>query len=532
MAVVTYSRQDLGKLMGRRLDDKTIQRASEMGSPIEELTGKEVSFEVFPNRPDLLSIEGFARAFGDFLSPKKRNYGFGKPKIRLRVESSVKAVRPHIVAAAARGIKLDEFTLTSLMGFQEKIHETLGRRRKKLSIGIYDLDKLKPPFTYKAASPGAVSFTPLDDTRELTLDAILEQHPKGMEYADLLRPHAKYPLLLDSEGRVLSMPPIINSEGTKVEPKTKNLFIDITGTDLKTLNQALNIICCSLIDRGAKVEKVIVNNRPTPDTTQKKITIDPIYINRLLGLNMTTTEIARHLAKMGLNATRKTPLTVQVPPYRVDILHPIDIVEDIAIAYGYMKFAPVIGETATIGKSLEKHKRLAAAREIMVGHGFNEVSTFVLTNTDNHFKRMTLPENKLVTIDNPRTSDYTHFRDSLLPSILSVISSNSRYEIPQRFFEIGDIALPDGRNRMHLAAAVVSDRANYSEIRTILESLLRESGMQGFKFKPMDTSSFLKGRAAKLEGKAEAVVGEVHPQVLKNFGIEYPVAVFELRLEQ
>lgn len=530
MAVVTYNRKDLEGLMGMKLDPKTIQRAAEIGAPIEELTETEVSFEVFPNRPDLLSVEGFARAFRDFLSPKKRSYKFGTPKIQVKIDSSVKEVRPYLVAAAARGITLDEYTLVSLMNFQEKVHETFGRKRKKLSIGIYDLDKTVPPFTYKAAYPKSESFIPLDSTRRQTLSEILEQHPKGMEYAKLLKPFKRYPLLVDSKGQVLSMPPVINSNETRVEPYTKNLFIDITGTDQKTINQALNILCYALMDRGAKVEKAIVNGKQTPDTTPQYMSVDPLYINKLLGLSITTDKITAYFKKMGLPVTKKKPLTVQVPPYRVDILHPIDLVEDIAISYGYMNFSPTLSETATIGKPAGSMKRLSAIREIMLGHGFNEVATFVLTNTESQFQKMNLPEKKLVTISNPRTTDYTHFRDSLISSLLSTIASNQRYELPQKFFEIGEVALPSGENQSRLAAAIVSDSSNYTGARKFLESVLRDMGTPSPKFAEEKSKSFLDGRVAGTTGEPKAIVGEIHPQVLRNFGIEYPVAVFELRL--
>lgn len=530
MAVVTYNRRDLEGLIGRKLDDKTIQRAAEMGAPIEELNGNEASFEVFPNRPDLLSTEGFARAFGDFLSPKKRTYSFGAPKIKLKYNPSAKIAQPYIVMAAARGISLDGATLSSLMNFSEKIDETVGRKRRKLSIGIYDLDTITPPIEYRAADPKTARFVPLEFSDALTLEQIINKHPKGQEYGKILKPFKKYPLLIDSAGQVLSMPPIINSEETRVTTSTTNLCIDITGTDFKTINQALNILCHALVDRGAKVEKALVNNKASPDTTPQAMSLDPAYVNRLLGLSLTTDQIIRHLVKMGFLVTKKKPLTVQVPPYRVDILHPIDLVEDVAIAYGYMKFDPAISETATIGKPIGVQKQLSAVREIMLGHGFNEVATFVLTNLESQFKKMGLSEEKLVTIANPRTADYTHFRNSLLPSLLSMISSNSRYELPQKFFEVGEIALPSGKNQTHIAAGIVSDHASYSEIRTYLESLASELGDNSFKFTEAKHASFIQGRVASAGGKFSALVGEIHPQVLKNFGIEYPVAVFELTL--
>jgi len=537
MAIVTYNRRDLEKLVGKALPDQALQKAAAMGAPLEAISKGEASFEVFPNRPDLLSAEGFARAFRTFIfGPKRRGYSIKPSLIRIKVDKSVLPVRPFIAGAVVKNVQMDDAFLSSLMQFQEKIHDTVGRRRRKVSIGIYDISKVTPPFTYKAVAPNSVSFVPLDLPSELTLGQILDEHPKGREYAFILQDNKSYPLLVDSEGKVLSFPPIINSEQTRVEPGTSQLFIDITGTDLAAVSQALNILTCAFIDRDSKVYSVFVDNRKTPDLSPATMKLDAQYCNKLLGLSLSSAQISRLLKKMGFEVTKLNPLTVKIPPYRADILHPIDLVEDVAIAHGYMEFSPHISETATIGSKLPTQKLIGKVRRIMLGYGFTETESFVLSNQNTQFKKMNLKEGELVTISNPRTSEYTHFRNSLLPSILEVIRTNARYEIPQSFFTIGYVSHYEkgqAKTELTLAAATVSDQASYSNMRSYIESFLSEFQEKKPKIEKITHPSFMEGRASRLASeKLSFTLGELHPSTLKNFGVEYPVACFETSLEK
>jgi len=537
MAVVTYKRKDLEKLVGRKLPSNVLQKAASMGAPLETFSKDEASFEVFPNRPDLLSAEGFARAFQAFLfKPKKRNYTLKPSLISIKRDKSVLPVRPAIAGAVVKNVKMDDAFLTSLMQFQEKIHDTVGRRRRKVSMGIYDISKTTPPFTYKAVPPNSVSFVPLDMPSELTLGQILDEHPKGREYSFILQNEKSYPLLVDSENKVLSFPPIINSEATRVAPDSRQLFIDVTGTDEAAVSQTLNIISCAFIDRGSSVYSIFVDNRRTPDLSPQTMKLDPQYCNRLLGLSLPSSQISRLLQKMGFTVTRLNPITVKVPPYRSDLLHPIDLVEEVAIAYGYMEFKPAISETATIGSKLPAQRLVGKVRRTMIGLGFTETESFVLSNPETQYKKMNLREGEPVAIANPRTSEYTIFRECLIPSLLETIYTNARYELPQAFFTIGHVSKYEkGKTRtdLSLAAAIVSDDASYSLIRSHAESFLAEFRQGDPKIIKTSHPSFMEGRVSELASKdLKLTIGELHPKTLRNFGIEYPVACFETSLEK
>lgn len=263
MPSVEYDMGDLASLLGHAYDvDFLRQKIPMMGVDLEDITEQTISVEIFPNRPDMLNVEGFARALKGYLGKEEGlpDYSFEKSDVVVNIDPSVADVRPYAVAACAYNIELDDYTVKSVMDMQEKLHLTHGRNRVKVAVGVHDLDKVKPPFTYKAVEPKSVSFVPLDMAEPLNLLQILQRHPKGRDYAFTLEEKDKYPLFVDSAGEVLSFPPIINGELTRLTQSSRNLFIEMTGTDQNALNKALNIVCTSLSDRGAKVRTAEVIN--------------------------------------------------------------------------------------------------------------------------------------------------------------------------------------------------------------------------------------------------------------------------------
>jgi phenylalanyl-tRNA synthetase beta chain len=259
MPSVEYEMGDLQHLLGRRHDIPLLKETIPLlGVGLDGIDEEKIILEVFPNRPDMLSIEGFARALKGFMSIETgyREYPTTDSGMVLKVEKSVEDVRPAVAAGVVTGVDMDDYTVKSIMGMQEKLHLTHGRNRAKVAIGVHDLDKVKAPFTYKAVEPASASFVPLDMDRKLTLAQILSEHPKGKDYAWTLEGKKKYPLFVDSRGEVLSFPPIINGELTKLTEHTRNLFLDLTGTSQQAVDQALNIIATSLADRGGKIQTV------------------------------------------------------------------------------------------------------------------------------------------------------------------------------------------------------------------------------------------------------------------------------------
>ena len=215
MPVINFKYSDLCNLIGEEVPrDTLIERIPMIGADMHDTDGNEddMSVEFFPDRPDLYSVEGLARSLRAFLDiePGMAEYDVQETEIEVNVEGSVKNVRPYILCAAVHDVDITDDLLRSLMEMQEKLHITIGRKRSKIAIGVHDLDKIAPPFRYKAVHPNEISFVPLAKTDEWDLKQILEKHEKGIDYAHLLKGKDKYPVILDSNDDVLSFPPIIN----------------------------------------------------------------------------------------------------------------------------------------------------------------------------------------------------------------------------------------------------------------------------------------------------------------------------------
>lgn len=550
MSVVEFKINELEKLIDKTLSDELLKdKIPMMGCDIEYLDKEKVRYEIFPNRPDLLSQEGFARALKYFLDLDKglKKYEVNGKGVKLN-KKRVKA-RPKITAAIVKNVEITEEILKSLMQLQEKLHKTIGRNREKVAIGIHDLDKVNPPFTYKQVKPGKFKFNPLGCEEELTLKEIKEKHEKG-KYANILKGHDKWPVIVDSNNKTLSFPPVINSQNTEVTKETRNLFIDVTGTHQETLEKTLNIIVTTLAERGGEIHKVKIKGLgERPNLEIEEIDVDLDYVNKMLGVDFTELQFEEHLKRMGYGFKEKRSLgydrenTVLIPPYRIDIMHPIDIVEDIAIKHGYDEFKPEIPEIATIGNSDEMKERESKLKEILIGLGYQEVKNMVLTNTKNQFEKMNRkkPENKLIELKNPLDKKHTVCRSNIMSQLLKNLSNNQHVSYPQRIFEVGKCLELEKTNNNHfeaktkikLSLAKSDTKVNYNEATSLLESIMRNLD-QEYKLIETENPSFIKGRRAKIvKGKDEiGSIGEIHPKVLNNWRIEKPVIAMELDLDK
>lgn len=537
MAVVTFDRRDFESLLGKKLKDYDYtEKIPMIGVTTESLSADVVSFEIFPNRPDMLSAEGFARALKAFMgNPKKIKYALGKVHGVIKVDKSVQHVRPYVACAVVRNIKLTDNVLKSLIQFQEKIHETFGRKRERVAVGIHDINKIKFPLKYAAYEPTKISFVPLDKKDKLNLAQILQKHDKGKDYGWILDGKRKYPVITDAKNNVLSFPPIINGELTRITEKSKDLLIDVTGNSKHYIGKTLNMLCASLIDRGAVIEPVKIeyfnSYEVTPDMNCQKIKLDLDYLNGLLDTDLKDNELKILLPKMGIDFAGGT---ANIPFYRTDVMHQIDVVEDAAIAIGYEKFEPRIPKIPTMAERNELEERCSAIREIMVGLGLEEVVSFVITNDEKQFKMMNAPAEECATILNPKTEDYTICRKYITPSLMSVLSENKHNEYPQRIFEIGDcVELAKSEtgavNIRKLAVALCHKDTDINEIKSVLETFAQLYGMK-YALKNSSSPSLIKGRCGDIlvGGKKAGFVGEIDPAVLQNWGLENPVAVFEL----
>ncbi len=544
MPVISFNYRDFIKLVGKKYSMKELEETMPMmGMEWEGSDGDEISVEVFPNRPDLLSVEGLARAYKYFrgLSRKVFSYSANKSNYELIVDDAVKGIRPVIGAMVVKGVKLNENSVKSLMQLQEKLHITHCRNRRKAAIGVHDLRAVKFPVRYTAVDPQEMRFIPLDFNREMTPEEIIREHPKGIKYAHLVENFPAYPMVINADNEILSFPPIINSELTKVRPNTKNLFVEVTGTDENTVSKALNIVATSLIDRGAKVYQVKVHYgkdvKVTPDFSEEKVTLDADYCRSLLGEQIPTRSMPVLLRKMGFDSLREDEkLIVKVPCYRTDIMHPMDLVEDIAIAYGYENFTPEPPENNSIGKGDPLFERTDYVKDILAGFGFIEVYNWLLTNKKVLFENMNAPERSVVEIFHPKNADLTVCRDSLIPQLIEFLGKNKHNDYPQDIFEEGKVLIRSGEDvtqENHLGIASARSRINYSDIKAVVDSIAREIRVK-LKVVPKDYPYFISGRSANLffNDKFMGVIGEIHPKVLLNYELKVPVVACELNIEE
>lgn len=539
MPTVNFDKNEFISLLGKAVDDQTLSdRISMIGTDLEKVN-PEIIVEVFPDRPDMLSIEGFTSALKGFMGIEKgplefkvHNSSYGG-----KIDSKVKSVRPFAVGAIVKGIKFDDDTIRSLMQIQEKLHITHGRNRKKVAIGVHDLDTIKFPIKY-TTMPKDFSFIPLEFDKNLTIEEILKIHPKGVAYAHLLSEFKECPIWIDDNSQVLSMPPIINADHTKVTEKTKNLFLDITGTHRKSIEYALNIILMGLFIRGGEIHSLKLTDEGKdwiyPNLNREKIELDLSYSNKILGLTLSENETADLLMKMryGISSKSKGKIVVEIPPYRADILHPIDLVEDVSIAYGFENFIPEIPKIATIGQENSIEIFIRKMEEVMVGFNFIEVKNYILSNEDVLITKMLDNKRKLVKTRNAVNTEFDTVRSSLLPLVIKTLVSNSHYEYPQNIFEVG-VVVPDQNliEKQYLSCAICHPKANFSEIKGVFNGLLSSFGLQ-YSVKEEEYPYFIEGRSCALdiEGAYIGKMGELNPEVLYNFKLEMPVSAFEIDL--
>ena len=540
MPVVTFDYNDFLNLLGYKLSkEEFLKRIPMIGADLDRVEANSISIEFFPNRPDLLSVEGIARAARAFFGFEKglKKYKTEKSNIFLKVDPSVKKVRPFIVTALVKNIEMTDELISSLMDMQEKLHFGLGRERKKVAIGVHDFDQIEPPFVYKAVEPKSIKFVPLAKTEEMSLDEILDKHEKGVAYAHLLKGFDRYPIILDKNNNVLSFPPIINGSLTEVTPFTKNLFIDVTGNDLDAMKFALNILVTALAERGGKIftttveydDKTIVTPDLKPAT--RNLSID--YTNKILGTKLGKKEIVESLLKMGYNVDVKgDEIQVHIPAWRADILHQIDLVEDVAIGYGFDRFKTELPKSMTFGKELEYKESHTILRNILVGLGFNEVVTLSLTNEDDEYKKMGLNLKPDVKIENPIGEEYSIVRSSLIPSLLKILSKNKHNPLPQKIFEIGIVTDENAQNRWHLAATQIDAKVGFSDCKALVEAIFRDAGIE-WKTREGGHPAFIRGRCASIfvKNKKIGVFGEIHPKTITAFELEHPLIAFEIDIE-
>lgn len=543
MPTITISKTELEKYLGKTLPEEELKdRISMLGTDLESIKNNIITVEIFPNRPDMLSLPGFARALSSFIEvkPGLREYDLKKSGEKVIIDHSVKDVRPYTTCAIVKNLTFNEQKIQEVIQIQEKLHITYGRNRKKAAIGIYPLEKITFPIHYKAEEPNKIKFRPLESDREMTAQQILSQHQTGREYGHLLEGLKKFPYFIDAKGEILSLPPIINSHSTgRITEETKEVFIECSGFDYKVLSKCLNIIVSALADFGGEIYSLELDydhkKLISPDLTPEKMKLDLKYINKLLGLSLTSEQAKVLLEKMGYGYENGIVL---IPAYRADILHQVDLAEDIAIAYGYENFNEEIPNVATIGEENPLEKFSRKIRECLVGLGLIEVKNYHLLTKEELTLKMNQPKLNPIGLKNA-LGEHNHLRNSLLPSLLKNLAENQHNEYPQNIFEIGRVFNLDKSTetgiseKEYLSIALCHEKTDFTEIKQILDALISALGLES-KIKESKQDSFIPGRFGDIlvQEKKIGMIGEISPQVITNWNFAVPVTALELDLEE
>ena len=531
----------LNRLARRPVAEHDLQYAK---AGVESKSGTTWRIEISDtNRPDLWSVEGVARVLRGIYKKDR-----GCPRLPVKkasrkifVDTHLKSVRPYIAGFAATNMRITDDDLKDLVQLQEKLAENFGKKREKISIGIYNCDGLTLPLSYTVAPPG-FSFVPLDSQRPQTLREILDKHPKGKAYGSILAARSLLPIFIDAKKQVLSFPPIVNSNDLgRVVPGMRNVFVEVTGTDHKAVLLATNIVAYALHDRGATIEPVatVYPYKTTygkivaaPYAFGASLAVEQSLVGKVLGITVPDTELKRLLESMQYDvALGKGKLIVRIPDYRNDIMHAYDVIEDVAIAYGYAKIASQETSFFTAGAAAPLNAFRLKATTLMIGHGFQEILSPVLSNTRNLEGNMLVPAHA-IEIANPMTETYSAVRSWLLPSLLSFLTKNMHVDYPQFIFEVGECAVREGgetRTETKLAACITGTGIGYQNLSPVVHSLLTLLGID-HRFEKHYHPSFLNGRTARIiaDKALIGIVGEIHPAVLNSWGLEKPVVACEL----
>jgi phenylalanyl-tRNA synthetase beta chain len=513
--------------------------------------------DLLADRPDLFDVGGLARALRGTLGIENGlpKYTTKPSDMMVAVDPSVtkpESYRPFIDCAVMTLPAVDEASLIAIMKLQENLHWGVGRDRKLASIGVYDLATITGPITYRTIDPDKEPFVPLGmPGKKMSGRQILESHPKGMAYADLLANHKRYPVLIDAKGQMLSMPPIINSDETKLKKGTTRVFIDVTGISQAAVTKSLDTLVCSLCEIGGSVETVTIakNNADkwiTPDLKPRNTAVELAEAKRWLGLPLDDKSLVSSLSKMRFDVQPAVGpgsngrFLVSYPPYRTDIRHPVDLLEDVAIGYGYSNIEPKLVRSMTVGTPRREEVLSDRVRQILIGLGYSEIMSLPLTTEEHQYSRLQVPTpERYAEVSNPKLKAYNVVREHLMGGLFEALRENRRRPMPIRLFEIDNVvALDDeaetgaAENR-HVALVEIGEESGYATARSVVDAVLRELGWQA-EYAAVDHPTFIGGRAAQVsvDGNPIGVLGEIHPQVLTDFGLAFPVALAELTLQR
>ena len=542
MPVVELNLNRIKKLISGSVTKKRIiDSLPYLGLDIESQDGDKIRIEYSPNRPDYSTDFGIALGLQGLLGIKK---GIQKTNIKkhgkfeIKVDPSVSKIRPFVTGIIARNGIIDDETIKQLMNMQEDLHFGIGRKRKKSSIGLHDLDKISFPLNY-TTSTRQHSFVPLNSESKNTIDQILSETEVGKNYGWVLGDSKKVPIILDAEEKTVSFPPIMNASVTTVTTKTKNILVEVTSLDKYAAEDMLSVVVAILQMAGFEIIQLTVSGKKncTPKLNSRIIQYDIKLTEQILGLNLTPSAIVSSLKKCRLDAIQKgNKIQCTIPRYRFDIFGPMDIVEEIALGYGIENITPKLSPSQTLGEKSLMTKKLELISKTVVGFGFTEVLNSSLTSKKILFDFTNRDSSQIISVMDSKSQEHTILRDSILPGLVENLSKNIHESYPQRIFETGTVfskAKPISEIT-NLAGVIAYKESNYSEMKAILQSILKIGFKIDIKTKtPKDNvTMFADGRHSDIFVGEELIgtVGEINSDVLDNFKIRTSVVGFEIKL--
>lgn len=539
MPVVELSYSRLQKLIGNVTKKQISDSLPFLGLDIESEDKDNVRIEYSPNRPDYSTDFGIALGMQGLLGVRK---GAVKLKIKnskkysIKVDSSISKLRPFVTGIVAKNGQIDDKTIKQLMAMQEDLHFGIGRKRKKSSIGIHDLEKISFPLSY-TAEKRTHKFIPLASDNEMTVSQILQETDVGKQYGFLLENSKDVPLIVDSNKNTVSLPPVINAAVTTVTTKTKNLFVEITGINKEDAEDMLSIVATILQSAGFSLESVDITGakNSTPKLKERKISILPNLVNQILGLELSPSKIILSLKKSRLDATLKGKTIIcTIPPYRFDIFGEMDLVEEVALGYGINLLEPILSPSQTIGQTNPISSKLKSLGQIMIGLGYAEALNSSLSSKRILYDMTNREFEKIFSVLDSKSMEHTILRDAIFPGLLENLSRNIHESYPQKLFETGTvftIGTPISE-KINFACISAHKDASFTEIKSVLQSCLKIGFSIDVSTKALNHPSFEKGRCASilLNEKEIGMIGEISNKIKDEYKIRIPVVCFEISL--
>ena len=539
MPVIALYYSRLQKLVGKVSKKQISESLPFLGLDVESEDEKTVRVEYSPNRPDYSTDFGIALGLQGLLGIKT---GAIKLKIKksnqykINATPSVSKIRPYVTGIVAKNGKINDDVLEQLIQMQEDLHMGIGRKRKKSSIGIHDLNKISFPLLYTTTTRNH-KFIPLNSEKELSISEIIRDTQTGKDYGDLIGQSNQVPIIVDSNKKTVSFPPIINAAITTVTTKTKNLFVEVTGINKDDAEDMLSVVATILQSAGFTLEHIQISGakNSSPKLQEKKMIVNSSLINQTLGLNLNTSKIISSLKKSRLDAvSRGKNIVCTIPAYRFDIFGPMDLVEEVALGYGIQNFEPTISPSQTIGQTNPVSLQLKSLDQTMIGLGFLEALNSSLSSKRVLYDMTNRDSKKIISVLDSKSQEHTILRDSIFPGLIENLSRNIHESYPQKIFETGSIFNLDNpiSEKTNLAVISAHKDANFTEIKSVLQTALKIGFGIQIETKTAINPSFKNGHCANVifNKNIIGIIGEIDSKIVDNYKIRVPVVGFEISL--